>query len=519
MIETSLNNGNPAVGAPAVKPLQKIVILGGGPVGWTVAAALAARLGVLRPDIVLITHPGIDQPVHSDSTSSRASYFHAMLGADERALLNAASGTFKLGVEYLDCGAVDKSVVHAFGDYGLPYSGVSFHQLPVRLAQGYSDYEKYSLAATAMRSKKFVHPQVDTHSVFSSLHYGLHLNAVGYSEFLKGLAVARGVVCLNQALTRINYCAVSNKILSVVVQGESAGDQASVAELTVEGELFIDCTGSNALLMQKMQGFDFNTDENLSEITRVIYGEIDAEKSMAPATQLRATDFAIIKTIPLQGARSFAASLPTTVNEADLQPKLESVFNVPIKIRASSPLVSGRLNRVWLGNCIAMGEAAGSLPDFGVSSLELVRNAVVRLLDYFPDADLSYGNSAEYNRLTTIEFERAQELTSFILYACCRAGSELAQWLPDFSLSEKVEHKLELFKETGCIATYADDLLLDGEWASLMISLGFHPVACGIAAQQLPEQKVTEWCAMLEKKISTACLSMPEHMSYLRRFI
>lgn len=145
--------------------------------------------------------------------------------------------------------------------------------------------------------------------------------------------------------------------------------------------------------------------------------------------------------------------------------------------------------------------------------------SAARLLDYFPDADLSYGNSAEYNRLTTIEFERAQELTSFLLFACCRDGSELAQCLPGFSLSEKMEHKLELFKQTACVAAYADDLLLDGEWASLMISLGFHPVASGVVAQQLPEHKVIEWCLTLEKKISAACLNMPEHMSYLRRFI
>ena len=59
-----------------------------------------------------------------------------MLGINEDEFLAATQGTFKLGIEFVDWGALGERYFHPFGPHGQDFRGVHFHQLYLREPSG-----------------------------------------------------------------------------------------------------------------------------------------------------------------------------------------------------------------------------------------------------------------------------------------------------------------------------------------------------------------------------------------------
>ena len=55
-----------------------------------------------------------------------------MLGINEDEFLAATKATFKLGIEFVDWGALGERYFHPFGRHGQDFRGVHFHQLYLR---------------------------------------------------------------------------------------------------------------------------------------------------------------------------------------------------------------------------------------------------------------------------------------------------------------------------------------------------------------------------------------------------
>ena len=82
-------------------PVQKVVIAGGGSAGWMTAAALAnATQGSC--EITLVESEEIGTIGVGEATIPPVKYFNARLGIDEATFLRETSGTFKLGIEFIN---------------------------------------------------------------------------------------------------------------------------------------------------------------------------------------------------------------------------------------------------------------------------------------------------------------------------------------------------------------------------------------------------------------------------------
>src|SRR4051794_17518254 len=115
--------------------IRKIVIVGGGTAGWMAAAAFSALLQQDTVEIVLIESDEIGTVGVGEATIPPLVAFNKMVGIAEDQFLAASQGTFKLGIEFVNWGALGERYFHPFGPHGQDLRGVHFHQLYLREAK------------------------------------------------------------------------------------------------------------------------------------------------------------------------------------------------------------------------------------------------------------------------------------------------------------------------------------------------------------------------------------------------
>src|SRR3546814_777182 len=133
--------------------------------------------------------------------------------------------------------------MHAFGQIGRSLGMLQFPQYWLRgrsegVAGGLGDY---SLNETAARANRFARlPQIPNTGLDGIAH-AFHFDAALYAAYLRKVAEGAGVV------------RIEGKIESVKRNGESGHVEAVVLESGEEigGELFIDCSGFRALLIEE----------------------------------------------------------------------------------------------------------------------------------------------------------------------------------------------------------------------------------------------------------------------------
>ena len=109
--------------------IEHIVIVGGGTAGWMAAAALSRLSGGRRVAITLIESEEIGTVGVGEATIPPFLDFNKLLEIDEREMLAAVQGSFKLGIQFVNWGKLGDSYIHPFGNYGYQVEGISFHHV------------------------------------------------------------------------------------------------------------------------------------------------------------------------------------------------------------------------------------------------------------------------------------------------------------------------------------------------------------------------------------------------------
>src|SRR3982751_816048 len=199
--------------------IRKLVIVGGGTAGWMAAAALSASLPNGSVEIVLVESDEIGTVGVGEATIPPLIAFNDMLGLNEDEFLAAAQGTFKLGIEFVDWGAVGERYFHPFGPHGQDFRGVHFHQLYLREAKrrALPDISEWSMSAAAAARGRFARPAADAHLPLSQLAYAFHFDAGLYARFLRGHAERAGVQRLEGKIVDVTLDSGSGHVRSVTL--------------------------------------------------------------------------------------------------------------------------------------------------------------------------------------------------------------------------------------------------------------------------------------------------------------
>lgn len=253
----------------------------------------------------------------------------------------------------------------------------------------------------------------------AGIPYGWHVDTKLFRAFLRDIAVRRlGVRAVHDCVRS----AERDGNGMVTALHTEKGDR-------VEGDLFIDCTGQEGLLLTKVLGEPFIGAHGrlLCDSAATVTAPCDdGARGTEPFATATALPAGWSWKLPLPGrfgaglvharARTGPAEAAERLCELyGLDPERADVRHVRYRF--------GHSRRAWVKNCVALGTAAWQVEPLAGEPLAEVLGAVGRLIRDFPSLDAREAPAARFNRASRDRYERAAGAVQLHYAAAARADS------------------------------------------------------------------------------------------------
>lgn len=483
------------------KPVRHVVIAGGGTAGWTVAAALAKQLGALI-EITLVESDMIGTVGVGESTIPTVRRFHELLGIDEREFVCATQASFKLGISFEDWSRIGDRYFHAFGVTGQGTWMADFQHIWLQAReQGLAgDFGDYCFELRAAQAGKFLGGKD------SRLNYAYHLDATAYGQYLRRLAEPLGVK------------RVEGKIADVRLAGENGFIEALVLESGEEiaGDLFIDCTGFRALLIEGALETGYDDWTRWLPTDSALAVQTDAVGPARPYTRAIAHQAGWRWQIPLQtrvgnGLVFCSRHLSDDAARALLAESVESeMLAEPRLIRFHA----GSRRKAWNRNCLAVGLASGFVEPLESTSIHSIMIAVTRLMQMFPFEGVSEAVVRRFNEISKRELEGIRDFI-ILHYHLNQRDEPFWRECQTMEVPDSLAERIALFRESAQAYQAPDELFRTDSWVQVMLGQRLEPQAHHEFARLMRPDQLRGALASVARNIDDAVAALPQHQAFL----
>jgi tryptophan halogenase len=426
-------------------PAKRVLIVGGGSAGWMAAAYLDAALnreGRRVLDIALVESPDVPRIGVGEATVPHINHVLAVIGIDERQFLRRVDGTYKQSIKYVNW-------LHNRNEYyHHPFS--RYTRAPIDRAGREWLMSDRSIPFTETVSAQPVicelnlSPQMLGPWDFGDrLTYAFHMNALKFADYLCEIATSRGVVHYLDHVTDVE-AADNGHITAVNTKGGHR----------LEADLYIDCTGFAALLIEKALKVGWVDCSQWLLCDRATTLHVPYEHHypgyVRPYTTATALAAGWVWEIPLQDKRSLgyvhaSAFLDDEQAERELR-AFEGAHAAGLDSRIVHFKV-GHRTKAWAGNCIAIGLAGGFIEPLESTGLYLSDLATVMLTEHFPHGEDLAPLAFRFNRIMANRF---YEILDFInMHYCLTRRSDTEFWREvqkSARITERLRAKLEFWR-------------------------------------------------------------------------
>lgn len=490
--------------------IRKIVIAGGGTAGWMTAAALSKVLGSDYCEIELVESEAIGTVGVGEATIPQINTFNRSLGIDENEFVRSTNATFKLGIEFVNWGKVGERYIHPFGTYGLDMKGVSFHAFYLKNhpEHTHEQLEAYSLQAIAARQGRFMRPVDAGNSPLSSIAYAFHFDAGLYAQYLRKFAEERGVV------------RTEGRIESVKLNPESGFvERLELSDGRVcEGDLFIDCTGFRALLIEGALKTGFRDWSHWLPCNSAVVAPCERDGPMIPYTRATAHQAGWQWRIPLQHrvGNGHVFSNTHIDDQAALDQLVSTMESEPTREPRYIRFQTGMRKKAWNKNVVAIGLSSGFLEPLESTSIHIIQHGIAKLLQMFPDRNFDPVNERRYNRTSDFENEKIRDFIILHYHLNQRDDSQFWIDMREMSIPDYLEDKIDLFKANGRVFRENGELFNDTSWFSVMMGQNALPQTYDPVADVMSEEETKERLKSIIDTISTSATYIPAHSEFIK---
>ncbi len=493
--------------------LKSIVIVGGGSAGWMAAAGLARAID-FPVSIQLIESEDIGTVGVGEATVPHLRAFNTSLRIDEVEFVRATKGTFKLGIQFVDWARLGDRYVHGFGTIGHDYRSLPFYQHWLRLhALGKAAaLDEYSLNAAAAPAGKFLSGATDVPpgSPLAQVAYAYHFDAGLYAQYLRRYAEARGVKRIEGQIVDVTLKADNGFIESVTLK---SGQK-------IEGELFIDCSGFRGLLIEEALKTGYEDWTHWLPCDRAVAVPTEKTQAATPYTRSTARTAGWQWRIPLQHrtGNGHVYSSAYTSDDAAAKLLLDNLDGKPLAEPRVLRFTTGRRNRMWNRNCVALGLASGFLEPLESTSIYLIQSGIARLIGMLPDRHMSQALQDEYNRQAQFEIERIRDFLILHYNATERRDTEFWKYCGTMSIPDTLAAKVELFRESGRFFREGEEMFALTSWVQVMVGQRIVPAAWHPLVDSLPEKDLMALGDSVRGVIASCVAAMPTHEQFIDRY-
>ena len=482
--------------------INRVVVAGGGTSGWLTAAAIAKLYGK-QVEVTLVDSSSIGRIGVGEATIPPLRNFHRLIGIDEQEFMAKTKATFKLGIEFSGWGAVDDSYIHSFGITGKDCWACDFHHfwLAGRDKGIATDFGDYCIELQAACQSK-----IDR----EKLNYAYHLDAGMYAEFLRAHALRYGARHIDKKISEMEISEVDGSITALRLED---GER-------LEGDLFIDCTGFSALLIEGALNVGYESYRQVLPNDSAVAVQSASGGPLRPYTQAMAHEFGWQWRIPLQNrVGNGLVYCSRYVSDEDARERLLSGLETDaITETRMFRYHTGRRTAAWHKNCVAIGLSSGFLEPVESTSIHLAMSSILRLLKFFPRTQIEASSVEEFNRETQEEVERIRDFIILHYHATARDDSPYWRYCKQMDIPKSLSRRVQLFRDTGIFPIANKELFKIDSWVQVMLGQGvipseFHPIV-----DLMSDAELSSFLNGYKGFVARSVAGMPAHEDAINRY-
>lgn len=493
--------------------IREVVIVGGGTAGWMAAAALSRYFNDGQRRITLVESDAIGTVGVGEATIPPLREFNGMLGLSENEFLAATKGTFKLGIEFVNWGQIGDRYFHPFGFFGQDLHGIPFHQLYLRehdlhpaTAGRVTDYSMNSAAAS---SSRFGRPSAQAKPPLSEIRHAYHFDAGLYAACLRSLAERQGARRVEGQITGASRDAETGDITAVRLEDGRS----------IEGELFIDCSGFRGLLIENHLEAGFEDWSQWLPMDRALAVPTSTNGSPDPFTRATAHGAGWQWRIPLQhrtgNGHVFCSA--HTDEDAAREMLLGNLEGEPLAEPRLLRFQAGMRRKAWSHNVVALGLSSGFLEPLESTSIHLIQNGIQRLFALFPDWPINPRDRDEYNRGMRELYEDVRDFVILHYKATQRNDTGFWRYVRDMEVPESLAARIDMWQRRGRVFRENAELFTLPSWVAVMLGQNVRPQMHDPIADTLDEAKVAVAMARMREEYRNTAEQLPSHEEFLRQ--
>lgn len=487
------------------KKIQNVVIAGGGTSGWMAAAALSKLLGK-NLNITLVESDDIGTVGVGEATIPPIRTFHKLLGINEQEFMKATHATFKLGIGFENWGQINDDYVHSFGVTGKECWAGEFHHFWLHgLNKGIkSDFGEYCFELQAAKAGKFALSQQ------MPINYAYHLDATIYAKFLRKFSEKNGVNRVEGKITKVIKNPQSGEIASLTLESGNI----------INGDFFIDCTGFRGLLIEQALHTGYEDWSHWLPCDSAIAVQTKAVDVPIPYTRSIAHDIGWQWRIPLQHrvGNGLVYCSRYISDEAASEKLLANIQGEKITEPRVIKFKTGRRRKGWNKNCVALGLSSGFLEPLESTSIHLIMSGIIRLMRLFPFDGIQQTAIDEYNGKLNSELEAIRDFIILHYHVNQRDDSEFWRYCKDMEIPPSLQHKINLFKETGRVFLDDGDIFRVDSWTQVMLGQGLMPKQYHKIADIMSDAELSKFLNGIKSSITNAVQQLPTHNDFVERY-
>ncbi len=404
--------------------IKHVLIVGGGSSGWTAAAYLNAALnigGQKVAEVSLVESPDVPRIGVGEATIPNINQDLAVIGIDELEFMKAVDGTFKQSIRYVNWLENNgKFYHHPFSRFGARFNDDSGRRW---LMSDRSVPYMNTISAQPILCEMGLSPKMFKKvDLGIPLGYAFHMNALKFADYLRDFSTARGVT---HYLDHV-----------IGVDMHESGNIAAVQTKSgkrIEADLFVDCTGFAAHLIEKKLGIGWVDCSQWLICDRAVTMHVPYEEfypgKVNPYTTATALSSGWLWDIPLQTKRSRGyVHSSAHISEDDAELELRAVEGAHAE-SLPSRIVNfkvGRREQQWVANCVSIGLSGGFIEPLESTGLYLSQLASELLAEHFPNTDDMAPLAFRFNRIMANRF---YEILDFInMHYCLTRRTDTEFW-------------------------------------------------------------------------------------------
>ncbi|MDA7583703.1 tryptophan 7-halogenase [Luminiphilus sp.] len=485
--------------------IKHVVIAGGGTAGWMAAAAVSKLLGK-TVKVSLVESEEIGTVGVGEATIPTLLTLHELLKIKEQDFISAVGGTFKLGISFENWHDVGKDYIHSFGYTGKDCWAAGFQHFWLKGKElGISkDFGEYCNEWAAAKQNRFaVLPN-------QNLNYAYHFDSSRYAAFLRKIAEEHGAVRIEGKIDAVQQHEQTGFITGLRLED---GQQ-------IEGDFFVDCTGFRGLLIEQTLHAGYDDWQHWLPCDSALAVQTENVQPPIPYTRSIAHEAGWQWRIPLQhrtgnGMVYCSKFWSRDEAEAKLRGNLEGELVTdprPIKFQ------TGTRRRHWVKNCVAVGLSSGFMEPLESTSIHLIQRSIVRFMQMFPSDGVRQPDIDEFNNQMKFEIENIRDFIILHYHVTNRTDTPFWRHCRTMEIPESLQHRIDLFKETGRVFKVPTELFGENSWTQVMLGQGLSPEQYHPIVNMMDEQELRDFLGGIHGSVERLVSQLPEHQRFIDHY-